>query len=113
MQELEDNDMIGHLEEEALKRRRKIEEMKKKRKQLMEQGAGATTENKDSGVQLPKPKFRSYIPVDEKLKENVLPKASLENGKIVLLEFFHHINKLAFYSQRSSSRGIGIVQGGR
>lgn len=113
MQELEDNDMIGHLEEEALKRRRKIEEMKKKRKQLMEQGAGATTENKDSGVQLPKPKFRSYIPVDEKLKENVLPKASLENGKIVLLEFFHHINKLALYSQRSSSRGIGIVQGGR
>jgi len=70
-------DSVGKLEEAALKRKARLEELKRKR-----QGGGK--ENKDEGndAKLPKAQalFRNYQPKDEALQEGVLPAA--EPGEV-------------------------------
>ncbi|XP_043601298.1 coiled-coil domain-containing protein 12 [Bombus pyrosoma] len=65
-------DKIGSLEEEALKRKERLQALKKK-----------TEDNKenqnDSASTLPKPKFRSYKPQDDSLKDKVLEDAQPGN----------------------------------
>ncbi|KAJ1527972.1 hypothetical protein ONE63_007902 [Megalurothrips usitatus] len=56
------------LEEEALKRKERLKALKRKHE------TGGETEAKPSNpTPLPKPKFRSYKPQDEQLKESVMP----------------------------------------
>lgn len=93
----DDNSNVGSMEEESLKRRQRLEELRNKRKNLEQNPFEKMIQDK---VQLPKykkrlflpnligiliifqfrPKFRSYNPTDENLKENSLPKATPENG---------------------------------
>ncbi|XP_008559088.1 coiled-coil domain-containing protein 12 [Microplitis demolitor] len=58
---------IGSLAEEALKRKQRLAELKRKNDEKQE--------NPNAVGNLPKPKFRSYKPQDENLKENVLEDA--------------------------------------
>ncbi|KOC59486.1 Coiled-coil domain-containing protein 12 [Habropoda laboriosa] len=63
---------IGSLEEEALKRKERLQALKRK----SEDGK----ENKSEiASKLPKPKFRSYKPQDESLKDKVLDSAKPGN----------------------------------
>ncbi|GAB6032303.1 hypothetical protein CHUAL_010942 [Chamberlinius hualienensis] len=74
-------DNIGSLENEALKRRQKLQSLKARK------GGGETgtddTSNQVSGTtkegQLPKPVFRNYKPHDESLKEHTIPRPQLSN----------------------------------
>ncbi|XP_034248744.1 coiled-coil domain-containing protein 12 [Thrips palmi] len=60
------------LEEEALKRKERLKALKRKR----ENGGEASEETPAvNPTPLPKPKFRSYKPQDEQLKESVMPTA--------------------------------------
>ncbi|KAF5285412.1 hypothetical protein FQA39_LY16666 [Lamprigera yunnana] len=59
---------IGSLEEIALKRKEKLQALKRKREDVEE---SASKIIQDHEV-LPKPKFRSYKPQDEKLNEAVI-----------------------------------------
>lgn len=92
---------VGHMEEEALRRRQKIQELRNKRKVP---GGGLESEESQSKekAELPKcvfhlamvttfthpvvsffiyrPKFRSYTPADSTLKNAVLPSGKPENG---------------------------------
>ncbi|XP_071866067.1 coiled-coil domain-containing protein 12 [Bombus fervidus] len=65
-------DKIGSLEEEALKRKERLQALKKKTEDNKE------TQN-DSVSTLPKPKFRSYKPQDDSLKDKVLEDAQPGN----------------------------------
>ncbi|XP_050667707.1 coiled-coil domain-containing protein 12 [Leptidea sinapis] len=58
---------FGNLEEEALKRKERLKNLKRKNPN--------STEVKNEGVLLPKPKFRSYKPQDELLQESKLKEA--------------------------------------
>ncbi|CAL1676880.1 unnamed protein product [Lasius platythorax] len=58
---------IGSLEEEALRRKERLQALKRKNEE--------SKENKNTDEILPKPKFRSYKPQDENLKSNVLEDA--------------------------------------
>ncbi|XP_046665710.1 coiled-coil domain-containing protein 12 [Homalodisca vitripennis] len=62
---------IGSLAEEAIKRKERLKNLKRK---IEEQGKEDSKTTGEAGV-LPKPKFRSYVPEDEVLKENVVPAA--------------------------------------
>ncbi|XP_076651587.1 coiled-coil domain-containing protein 12 [Halictus rubicundus] len=65
-------DNIGTLEEEALKRKERLQALKRKTED--------NKENKtDTATKLPKPKFRSYKPQDDSLKEKVLDDAKPGN----------------------------------
>ncbi|XP_076240392.1 coiled-coil domain-containing protein 12 [Calliopsis andreniformis] len=65
-------DNIGSLEDEALKRKERLQALKRK--------AEDSKENKnDTANRLPKPKFRSYKPQDESLKDKVLEDAKPGN----------------------------------
>lgn len=59
---------IGTLEEEALKRKERLQALKRKNDEPKE------TET-ESSTTLPRPKFRSYKPQDDTLKEQVLENA--------------------------------------
>ncbi|KAK3908204.1 Coiled-coil domain-containing protein 12 [Frankliniella fusca] len=60
------------LEEEALKRKERLKALKRKH----ETGSESVEEPKNvNPTPLPKPKFRSYKPQDEQLKESVMPSA--------------------------------------
>ncbi|KAF7407776.1 coiled-coil domain-containing protein 12 [Vespula maculifrons] len=61
-------DKVGSLVEEALKRKERLQALKKKNEE-------AKDINADSPSKLPMPKFRSYKPQDESLKEKVLEDA--------------------------------------
>ncbi|KAL7288951.1 coiled-coil domain-containing protein 12 [Trichogramma pretiosum] len=56
---------VGTLVDEALKRKEKLNALKKRK-------AEDITGDKDSEAKLPAPKFRSYKPLDESLKEKSL-----------------------------------------
>ncbi|KAL1132583.1 hypothetical protein AAG570_010535 [Ranatra chinensis] len=60
---------IGSLEEEAFKRKERLKALKRKCEESIHH------ENSPTDAALPKPKFRSYQPVDECLKEAVIPVA--------------------------------------
>ncbi|XP_053603586.1 coiled-coil domain-containing protein 12 [Plodia interpunctella] len=73
---------IGNLEEQALKRKERLKNLKRKTP------SGDDTETSTEVVQLPKPKFRSYKPQDETLQEakiaDALPSAVEEDVKDLL-----------------------------
>ncbi|XP_054161888.1 coiled-coil domain-containing protein 12-like [Oppia nitens] len=69
-----DDSSVGNLEEEARKRKERLEQMKRR---LNNENNDSTSE--DNKLVLPKPIFRSYNPTDEKLKENSLPKPKPES----------------------------------
>ncbi|KAG5899941.1 hypothetical protein JTB14_002489 [Gonioctena quinquepunctata] len=60
---------IGHLEDEALKRREKLKGLKRKREGGIEKTNGNTN---DDSLHLPTPKFRSYKPANEELHDFVV-----------------------------------------
>lgn len=59
---------IGHLEDEALKRKDRLKALKRKREggRVIENG---TSRSAEEGEALPKPIFRSYKPADEGLTD--------------------------------------------
>ncbi|KAL0271146.1 UNVERIFIED_CONTAM: hypothetical protein PYX00_008336 [Menopon gallinae] len=70
-------DKVGTLEEEGLKRKERLKALKRK---LEHGGVENAESNENSKVTtLPKPKFRSYKPIDEKLKEAVIEDAKPSN----------------------------------
>ncbi|KYQ58191.1 Coiled-coil domain-containing protein 12 [Trachymyrmex zeteki] len=70
---------IGSLEEEALKRKERLQALKRKNEEGKE-SAIDMTEN------LPKPKFRSYKPQDENLKSNMIEDAKPGDVESVVQE---------------------------
>ncbi|XP_015588447.1 coiled-coil domain-containing protein 12 [Cephus cinctus] len=64
------DDKIGSLEEEALKRKERLQALKKKNDDIKENKIEET-------ATLPKPKFRSYKPQDDNLKDNVVEEAKV------------------------------------
>ncbi|KYM99676.1 PREDICTED: coiled-coil domain-containing protein 12 [Cyphomyrmex costatus] len=70
---------IGSLEEEALKRKERLQALKRKNEEGKE-SANDTIEN------LPKPKFRSYKPQDENLKNNMIEDAKPGDVESVVQE---------------------------
>ncbi|KAG8040872.1 hypothetical protein G9C98_001860 [Cotesia typhae] len=62
------DDKVGTLTDEAVKRKQRLAELKRKNEENK-------SENSNEPSNLPKPKFRSYKPQDESLKENVLEEA--------------------------------------
>jgi len=68
---------IGHLEDEALKRKQRLAALKRK----LEGGQNSESSKKTPDDDLPVPIFRSYKPLTEELNENVLPSA--EPGSVV------------------------------
>ncbi|KAI4491890.1 hypothetical protein M0804_003282 [Polistes exclamans] len=90
-------DKVGSLVEEALKRKERLQALKKKNEEAKDTKA-------DSPSKLPMPKFRSYKPQDESLKEKVLENAkpgdvesevqdqlSAAKSKVVIEELLHFI----------------------
>ncbi|XP_046982845.1 coiled-coil domain-containing protein 12 [Schistocerca americana] len=70
---MEQEDKVGCMEAEALKRKERLKQLKRKHEEVKD---GTASEEKSESVSvLPKPKFRSYRPQDETLKENVVPEA--------------------------------------
>ncbi|GAB1609850.1 coiled-coil domain-containing protein 12-like [Argonauta hians] len=69
---------VGELQQAALKRKARLEELKAKR--LCKKDSNEKTDDIEAGENLPKPLFRSYQPLDESLLENQLPKA--KPGKV-------------------------------
>ncbi|KAK9503922.1 hypothetical protein O3M35_010381 [Rhynocoris fuscipes] len=65
---------VGSLEEAALKRKERLKALKKKQEENDSDGKKIK-----SGAGIPKPKFRSYKPSDDKLKETVLEPAKPGN----------------------------------
>uniref|UniRef100_A0A1E1W961 Cwf18 pre-mRNA splicing factor n=1 Tax=Pectinophora gossypiella TaxID=13191 RepID=A0A1E1W961_PECGO len=62
---------VGSLEEQALKRKERLKNLKRKNPS----NENTTSETSSEGIVLPKPKFRSYNPQDEKLQESKLEDA--------------------------------------
>ncbi|CAH0391917.1 unnamed protein product [Bemisia tabaci] len=62
-------DKIGTLEDEAFKRKERLKALKRKATE------GKEDVKESSEHVLPKPKFRSYVPDETTLKENVIPAA--------------------------------------
>ncbi|CAH1962296.1 unnamed protein product [Acanthoscelides obtectus] len=58
---------IGHLEDEALKRRERLKALKRKREGDISDGKEKSEDN--SCMELPKPIFRSYRPANEELND--------------------------------------------
>ncbi|GAB1866470.1 Coiled-coil domain-containing protein 12 [Camponotus japonicus] len=72
-------DKIGSLEEEALRRKERLQALKRKNEE--------SKENRDNTDEvLPKPKFRSYKPQDENLKNNMLEDAKPGDVEAVVRE---------------------------
>ncbi|KYN17672.1 PREDICTED: coiled-coil domain-containing protein 12 [Trachymyrmex cornetzi] len=70
---------IGSLEEQALKRKERLQALKRKN----EEGKESVT---DTTEDLPKPKFRSYKPQDENLKDNMIEDAKPGDVESVVQE---------------------------
>ncbi|XP_022192090.1 LOW QUALITY PROTEIN: coiled-coil domain-containing protein 12 [Nilaparvata lugens] len=68
-----EEEKIGSLEDEALKRKERLKALKRKQ----EDSKGG--DDLKPSQPLPKPKFRSYVPVDDTLKESSLPAAKPGN----------------------------------
>ncbi|KAG8226539.1 hypothetical protein J437_LFUL007880 [Ladona fulva] len=68
------DEKIGSLEEEALKRKERLKSLKRSHNSV-ENDKSKSEEFSSQFAQLPKPKFRSYKPIDETFKENLLPDA--------------------------------------
>ncbi|CAI9724629.1 Hypothetical predicted protein [Octopus vulgaris] len=72
---------VGELQQAALKRKARLQEMKAKRLcQTEDPSENQQTKDSKTDEKLPKPLFRSYQPIDEALLENQLPKA--KPGKV-------------------------------
>lgn len=62
----------GSLEEQALKRRQRLLSLKRKREGRPDPDSSTTGNPENEHETLPKPIFRSYVPLDDKLQENVI-----------------------------------------
>lgn len=62
----------GSLEEQALKRRQKLLSLKRKREGRPEPDDSKTANPENELETLPKPIFRSYVPLDDKLQDSVI-----------------------------------------
>lgn len=76
---------VGELQNAALKRREKLQEMRAKRFKCGENSPRQNNnsnekEDDEKEEKLPRPIFRSYQPIDDNLKENSLPKS--QPGKV-------------------------------
>ncbi|UXI16553.1 thiol-disulfide isomerase [Sarcoptes scabiei] len=80
MQYTENDYEIGQVENEAIKRQKRLKEMREKRNRLEKESKDKSESNENKNY-LPKPKFRNYNPNDVVLKENLIPKAEPENVK--------------------------------
>ncbi|CAK1598905.1 unnamed protein product [Parnassius mnemosyne] len=69
---LDTMESVGNLEEQALKRRERLKNLKRKHPS---DNSGSAIESKGEAIILPKPKFRSYKPQDETLQEAKLEDA--------------------------------------
>ncbi|CAB3239351.1 unnamed protein product [Arctia plantaginis] len=81
---MDTSESVGSLEEQALKRKERLKNLKRKNP-----SDDASNNEPADVVPLPKPKFRSYKPQDEKLKEAKLAEAepaAVENEVKDLLE---------------------------
>ncbi|KAK7788934.1 hypothetical protein R5R35_012069 [Gryllus longicercus] len=67
-------DSVSSLELEALKRKERLKALKRKHDDGTKESPSIEAKT-DGESKLPKPKFRSYRPQDDTLKENVLPDA--------------------------------------
>ncbi|KAJ4448350.1 hypothetical protein ANN_10365 [Periplaneta americana] len=67
------------MEEEALKRKERLKALKRKHDETGKEGNKLEESNTEVSINLPRPKFRSYKPQDDSLKENVLPEAKPGN----------------------------------
>nr|CAG4641383.1 EOG090X0KZ2 [Eulimnadia texana] len=65
-----EEDKVGQLEAEALKRKERLAALKRKQ-------TADNSNNTNNQTTLPKPLFRSYTPLDEKLKDEVVPPPNL------------------------------------
>lgn len=72
-------DKVGSLEEEALKRKERLQALKRKNEESKEN-------DKNMDEILPKPKFRSYKPQNENLKNNMLEDAKPGDVEAVVRE---------------------------
>ncbi|EZA48075.1 Coiled-coil domain-containing protein [Ooceraea biroi] len=72
---------IGSLEEEALKRKERLQALKRKN-----EGSKQGENKNDTTENLPKPKFRSYKPQDESLKNNIIEDAKPGDVEAVVKE---------------------------
>ncbi|KAK6644440.1 hypothetical protein RUM43_000707 [Polyplax serrata] len=79
------DDSVGSLEEESLKRKERLKALKRKFETSEIENESTSNENSNS-VDLPKPKFRSYRPQDEKLKEQIIEDAKPGNVEIEVKE---------------------------
>lgn len=72
-------DKVGHLEDEALKRKERLAELRKGNLKTLGKVEKNESSEQDDESQLPfpKPLFRNYKPVDDALKSNQLPKPQL------------------------------------
>ncbi|BET00420.1 unnamed protein product [Nesidiocoris tenuis] len=66
---------VGALEDHALKRKERLKALRQKH----DESAGEKSNKTGAGGKIPKPIFRSYRPVDEKLHETVLEPAKPGN----------------------------------
>ncbi|KAI2800551.1 Coiled-coil domain-containing protein 12 [Blomia tropicalis] len=71
---------VGHLEEAAIRRRQKIQELRNKRKLPgnNDDDPSMTTDHNSKGT-IPTPKFRSYVPNDTNLQEGIMPASKPDN----------------------------------
>jgi coiled-coil domain-containing protein 12 len=72
---LETNLNVGHLEDEALKRKERLNALK--RGELKSLASDESKNKNEEDVSFPKPIFRNYTPKDETLKIGQLPKPNL------------------------------------
>merc|ERR1712127_867221 len=68
---------IGNLENEALKRKERLQALKRGNIKIITSESTENTEAEDSLKYYPKPLFRNYTPKDDQLKPRVLPKPDL------------------------------------
>lgn len=66
------NETPGSLEEQAAKRRQKLLALKRKREGKSDSNEPNSKHHESEQEALPKPIFRSYKPLDEKLHDNVI-----------------------------------------
>jgi coiled-coil domain-containing protein 12 len=68
---------IGHLEDEAIKRKERLKALKRGDLKTLSEKQTESTNEEDADKYFPKPLFRNYNPKDDLLKSNVLPKPNL------------------------------------
>jgi coiled-coil domain-containing protein 12 len=86
MTDTKNEETVGHLEDEALKRKERLKALKQKKFNIENNisdsnsiGDANTEDDATAETAFPKPIFRNYNPSDDTLKPGVLPKPNLVN----------------------------------